>query len=357
MSDQGDEDFLEVGDMKQEALRLRDEALRARDDVEKRCNRLELELQQMLTTATEANLEAEQIREKLQRLEHEARKKEQAHEEDYERLISQKSELHEMVNSKSEQLVRSNALSRQLDMSYTKLKRTHQEVLLENERAKEVLALERTVVHYKQRKEKECKDWDARLQKAQLECEQRLQSLTTTWEARTKKYNFETSQLQAQYDELQSKYELKRTRAERELDYQIHLKRKALEEAETDAEKKIEDLSEDLQRRTEDLRAQLLQNAKTVHETSENARQQMHTQAEEIQRECKLRTERERAETSKALRVENEKILFAKEDYATWQGRVRELEHRYAGRGAAKNAPVGAQNLVYPGEVVGRLGA
>merc|ERR1719506_3089962 len=103
-------------------------------------------------------------------------------------------------------------------MSFAKLKRTHEEVLVENERAKEVLALERTVAHYKERKEKECKEWDARLQKATLECEQRMQNLTSTWTNRDVKYNQEMADLQAQYDELQSKYERKRSVAERELD-------------------------------------------------------------------------------------------------------------------------------------------
>lgn len=331
-----DEELLE-GELVREALRMRDEALRAREEAEERILELEKENGRLLAQTTEALRETEKLRARVSAADDAAKERERALERRYEELVSSKNELHGLVDLKSDQLIRSNALSRQLDMSYAKLKRTHAEVLQENERAKEVLALERTVAHYKERKEKECREWDARLQKAQLECEQRMQNLMSTWESQNRKYAAEMQELQGQYDELQSKYEHKRSVAERELDYQISLKQKAVEEAEDDSATKIAELSTEMQQKTLQLRTQILQNQKQVRENATATRRKMEAQIEEISTAYKAKVSREKAEADELVRFEREKVRQAAEDRATWEARVRKLERSYKGH-AAKTA-------------------
>lgn len=330
-----DEDFDE--EEIQEALRVREEALRGRDELDERSVGLEKEKQLLSVQITEAQREVAQLRARLRTAEEAAEAREKAYEERYAALEANKKELDQVCDEKAEKLIKSNALSRELDMSYAKLKGTHAEVLEENERARQVLLMERSVAHYKERKEKECKEWDERLQKAQLECETQMSSLMKTWEAQNRQYAQEMRELQAEYDELLSKYEHKRSVAERELEYQVLLKQKAVEEAESETARKLSALAVELQQRMLALRTQILMSQKQTRDNAEATRRALHAQLEEIQRAYKLQVDREKREADELVKFEREKVREKQEDTAAWEKRVRRLEASYKGH-AAKTA-------------------
>jgi hypothetical protein len=196
-----------ANDILLEAHSLRAESVHERNVAETRLWSLQDEHSELLERLAELS-QTQKQRLKEQRAEADAAaSREAALVERCGQLDNEVRSLRREVDAKSQQLVASTARGHSLELRKRALQRQHEGSLVENEVAREILALQQGTEAHLQHVNGECSNLDQCLELAQKNCADKLEELQAEWSEQHLRYETEMDAFHHRLEELQQEYD------------------------------------------------------------------------------------------------------------------------------------------------------
>lgn len=313
----------------QEALQVRSKALAATREGEERRERLRREQRDLKAHRKELERACNTADIHLRRAEAMAKQRETSLQHLCHKADSANSELVTEIEKKAVDLNQTNELSRNLHQNLHGLIAQHKAALEENARANSVLHMEKNRDSFKKTKDKECGDHDDALRNAQAALADQMRQLQMEWEQQQAQYRAQIAELQGQLGELQTRYDQKCAVAERELEHQITLKKRSVEEVENQVAGQIRQLEDVRQNKALALRSQIAQHQQRVREIVSSSQMQMEMQISDVKKAYRHKVKQEALKCEDSIVKERLAVQKAEKEAVKWKHSVDRMRENY----------------------------
>eukprot|EP00927_Polykrikos_kofoidii_P074249 TRINITY_DN70237_c0_g1_i1.p1 TRINITY_DN70237_c0_g1~~TRINITY_DN70237_c0_g1_i1.p1 ORF type:complete len:456 (+),score=90.39 TRINITY_DN70237_c0_g1_i1:52-1419(+) len=318
-------------DAVRESLAMRNDAASTRDAAD--AELLELRSQQESLLRRLTNL-TEERREKAEerQVETEARaSREQALMLQCLDLEQQVDEARQSIDAKNRRLYALKERIHSLGVDHLRLQRKHEDTMVENEIAREILELQKTTKAYLKDHRGRCKDVDRSRLAAQKACQERLEDVHAEWTADEKMYHQEMEEFETRLEQLQRDFGERWQATEVDRKLRLEEKAKRLADARCQFEDEFAELDEAKAAERARAQAQIERNAALIVEERHQVAAEMEERLCERRAELSEQVEGERKRAQAQISKQSRRIGVLVDEVNHFKGLIEDVHNTYRG--------------------------